>query len=184
LTPKVSNTLPESSPSLTRLAKSSHLSPIRLPQLKQRTGMMMTDSPPRLLAIAFVNQLNFIVSVCLQRRKNFRTQRIDGLVEGENRAKSVLEAANVLDRGRNTLCFDRANSCKRKRTGRLLDLRTSLRLKHTMIFVGVGGFLLLAGLLTWWIPFIGLFGIVGALLGFVNGKPAAIPNSSRAHHKG
>lgn len=41
VTPRPSRTFPASSPAFTLVAKSSHLSPINLPQVKQRTGMMI-----------------------------------------------------------------------------------------------------------------------------------------------
>jgi hypothetical protein len=46
VTPKLSKTFLGSSPLFTLLANSSHLSPISLPQEKQRTGMIILLNPP------------------------------------------------------------------------------------------------------------------------------------------
>jgi len=60
-TPKLSKTLPESSPCFTLLAKSSHLSPIKLPQVKQRTGMMIeftSVAPNTHMAFSLTSSIN------------------------------------------------------------------------------------------------------------------------------
>lgn len=46
VTPRLSRTFFASSPAFTLLVKSSHLSPINLPHVKQRTGIIILIQPP------------------------------------------------------------------------------------------------------------------------------------------